>query len=150
MARFDDRLMFGENFDLTESTGTYLFTNQIDLSVVRDIGAGNPLWLVIIITTGVDSSGGTATINFRLRSDDSASIHATTSTAHGETGAIAEASLPQGKQLTLIVPIEGNAFERYLGLQAVIAGEAVTVGTATAYLTPHPPRAWKAYPDADN
>lgn len=146
----DKLLEFGDSFSLVSAVGTLLFTNQIDLSEVKDVAAGCPLYVVIAIETEVDSALEAATVNFRLRSDDSAAIHATTSTAHNETGALAEALLTAGKLFVIPLPIEGNAYERFLGLQAVIAGEAVTAGVATAFITPTPPKAWQAYPDAQN
>jgi len=47
MAILDKLNEFGDAFDITESAGTYNLTNQIDTgSVVRDLGIGEPLFLV--------------------------------------------------------------------------------------------------------
>lgn len=141
---------FGTDFDIAEAAGTLLFTNQIDLGAAGlDIGNGQPLYLIIVITESV-STGSSPTINFRLRSDDSASIHATTSSAHFETGAIAAAALTAGTKLVFALPLAGAVpYERYLGLQAVIAVATTTTGKATAFLS-HDPTGWKAYADAQN
>jgi hypothetical protein len=144
----DELLEFGDGFDLTETTGTYLLTNQIDLQETgRDISNGQPMYLVIQIDTAV--SGTSSTVNFRLRSDSTAAIHATTSSAHYETGAIAEATLVAG--YTIVIPLSKGVaeFERYLGVQAVIGTATISAGTCSAFLT-FDPHGWKSYPDATN
>lgn len=146
----DKLVEFGTAFDIAEAAGTLLFTNQIDLGAANlDIGQGQPVYLCIHIIEAV-STGSSPTINFRLRSDDSASIHATTSSAHFETGAIAAASLTAGSKWVYALPMgNGVPYERYLGLQAVIATATTTTGTATAFLSLDP-EGWKAYADATN
>ena len=141
---------FGEDFDIAEAAGTLLFTNQIDLGAAgRDIGAGQQVFLCIFITETV-STGSSPTVNFRLRSDDSAAIHASTSSAHFETGAIAAASLTAGTKLVFALPHAGGVpYERYLGLQAVIATATTTTGKASAFLSLDP-TGWKPYADAAN
>lgn len=143
----DSRLEFADGEDISQSTGTYLSTNQIDMDSVRDVGQGRQVYLVIQIDTAV--SGTSSTVNFRLRSDSTAAVHATTSTAHLETGAIAEAVLVAGHQITLALPNEGNAYEQFLGLQAIVGAATTTAGTYSAFLT-FDPQGWKAYPDATN
>tara|TARA_R110000823_G_scaffold307547_1_gene430656 strand:- start:11342 stop:11782 length:441 start_codon:yes stop_codon:yes gene_type:complete len=143
----DSRLEFADGEDLSQSAGTFLATNQIDMDSVRDVGQGRQVYLVIQIDTAV--SGSSSTVNFRLRSDSTAAVHATTSTAHLETGAIAEAVLIVGHQITLALPNEGNAYEQFLGLQAIVGTATTTAGTYSAFLT-FDPQGWKAYPDATN
>lgn len=149
MGFVDKRTEFGDAFDVTETTGTYLFTNQIDLGAAgRDPGNGQPVYLVISVDTEVDSSMDGATIQFRLASDDSASIHATTSTEHLLTEVFAEGNLAAGATYIYTLPVEGLAYERYLGLQAIIGGETVTGGAISAYLTLDPVGAFKNHPGA--
>ena len=143
----DSRLEFADGEDISQSAGTFLATNQIDMDSVRDVGQGRQVYLVIQIDTAV--SGSSSTVNFRLRSDSTAAVHATTSTAHLETGAIAEAVLIVGHQITLALPNEGNAYEQFLGLQAIVGTATTTAGTYSAFLT-FDPQGWKAYPDATN
>jgi hypothetical protein len=145
----DSLLEFADSQDISQVAGTYLSTNVVDLQEARDIGNGQPLYLVIQIDAAV-TSGGSATVNFRLRSDSVAAIHATTSTGHIETGAIAIASLVAGYQLIIPLPPEGsNAYEQYLGVQAIIATATTTAGTYSAFLTLDP-AGNKSYPDATN
>ena len=144
----DSLLEFADGEDISQSAGTYLATNQIDLQEARDMGNGQPLYLVIQIDAAV-TSGGSATVQFRLRSDSTAVVHDTTSTAHIDTGAIAIATLVAGYTQVIPLPLEGASYERYLGVQAIVATATTTAGTYSAFLTIDP-HGWKAYPDATN
>lgn len=141
---------FGEDFSLASTAGTLLFTNQIDLGAAnQDIGNGQQEYLVIVITESV-STGSSPTINFRLRSDDSAAIHASTSSAHFETGAIPAANLTAGTRLVFALPLAGAVpYERFLGLQAVVAVATTTTGRASAFLSLDP-AGWRPIADAAN
>ncbi len=143
----DSRFEFADAQDISQTTGTYLSTNVVDLSVVRDIGQGQPTYLHIQIDQVV--AGTSSTIEFRLRSDSVAAVHATTSTAHWTSGAIAEATLIAGYHLIIPIPIEPPAYERYLGIQALVGTATTTTGTYSAFLT-FDPHGWKSYPDASN
>ncbi len=147
--KLDLALKFAMAFDVAEVVGTYLLTNQIDLGIAgRDPGNGQPLWLVIQVDEAI-TSGGAATIQFRLASDDSATIHDTSSTEHLLTETFSVAQLAQGAQFPFALPISGLEYEQFLGVQAIIAGATVTGGAISAFLTLDPP-GWKAYPDAQN
>ncbi len=146
----DERLEIADATTIVDSgTNTVLIGDVIDITDVRDIGQGQPVYLVIQITEAV--SGTSSTINFRLRSDGVAAIHATTSTAHVETGAIAEAVLVVGFRIVLALPPEGNAYERYLGLQVITATALTTAGAINAFLTTEPSSLpTTSYADASN
>jgi hypothetical protein len=146
----DNRTLFAADFDLDQETGTYLFTNQIDIGVAgRDIGNGQPVYLICVVTETFTDGGDAATLNLRLRSDDTATIHATTSSGHFESGTMLKAALVAGT--TFVYPItKGNAeFERYIGLQAVVGTAGFDAGMITAFLSLDP-TGWKAYADAAN
>lgn len=145
----DKNLEFGDAFDVTETTGTYLFTSQIDLGLAgRNPGQGQPLYLIIIVNTAI--VGASSTTQFRLASDSTASIHATNSTEHFLSEQFTPAQLTQGAIPVMAgVPAEGLVYERYLGLQAIIAGATITAGAVSAFLT-FDPHGWKSYPDAQN
>lgn len=127
----------------------YFIGSAVDSVAVRDLGNGQPVYCVITVDTEVDSSSDGASVEFMLRSDDSSTIHATTSTIHASTGAIAEASLTQGASFSLVLPVEGVAYERYIGIVQRTTGEAVTAGKVNAFLTIDP-YGWKAYPEGGN
>lgn len=150
MALMDKRTIFCENFDLDQETGTYLATNQIDLgSTGQDPGNGQPVYLNIVVDETFTDGGDSATLQFRLRSDDSASIHASTSTGHFESPTILKAALVAGNTFSFPIPVQGTAFERYIGLQFVVGTAGFDAGEVTAWLSPDP-IGYKAYPDATN
>lgn len=133
----------------TAGTGLALVGSQIDLSVARDIGNGEPLYLVIQVDTAV-ASAGAATVQFQLVSDAQAAIATDGSaTVHVASGAIGKATLVAGYTVVLPIPMEDPAFERYLGLLQNVGTAALTAGKINAFITPYPHK-WKAYPDATN
>lgn len=131
--------------------------DQIPLSVARDIGAGQPLYLVVAVgTTGIKVGANTGAFNVRLASDDSATIHASTSTVHVTGTSVATSTtsdaaggvLEPGKPLLVVaLPMESPAYETFLGIQVLVTTENTTAGTINAFLT-HDVAKWKAYADA--
>jgi hypothetical protein len=129
----------------TGAAGTYLLGDQIDLGVARDMGNGEPMYLVITVDTLPTSAAGTATAQFTLASDDSASISTSTSTVHLLTKAFAISEMAAGQMLAAIaLPMEGVAYERYLGLLQTTGTQAFTGGKINAFLT-HDVAKWKSY-----
>jgi hypothetical protein len=129
----------------TGAPGTYLIGDQIDLGVARDIGTGEQLYLVITVDTP-PTSGGAATAQFTLASDDTASI-ATNGTAsvHFQTKAFTIAEMTAGAVLAAVpLPIEGVAYERFLGILQTTGTAAFTGGKINAFLTPDVAK-WKSY-----
>lgn len=129
----------------TGAAGTYLIGDQIDLGTARDVGNGQPLYLVITVDT-LPTSAGAATAQFTLASDASASI-ATNGTAsvHFETKAFAISEMAAGTVLAAVaLPIEGVAYERYLGILQTTGTAAFTGGKVNAFLT-HDVAKWKSY-----
>ena len=89
----DERLEFADATALdTSGTDTDLVGDVIDLgSTTSDIGNGQPIYLVIQVDTAV-TSGGSATVDFKLLSDAAAAIAVDgTATQHFASGAIAKA-----------------------------------------------------------
>jgi hypothetical protein len=130
----------------TGAAGTYLVGDQIDLgAVARDVGNGEPMYLVITVDT-LPTSAGAATAQFQLASDASASIATNgTATVHLETKAFAISEMAAGQMLAAIaLPIEGVAYERYLGVLQVTGTAAFTAGKINAFLT-HDVAKWKSY-----
>jgi hypothetical protein len=132
----------------TGAAGTYLLGSQIDTDDHRDLGdLAKPVWLVLQVFTSVDSAGDGVTLQFKLVSDDTAAVSTTTSTVHSTTPVFTQAQMVAGFRWQQPLPMEGNVYERFLGLLQVTAVEAVTVGKITALLTIDPGK-WVAYPDA--
>ncbi len=149
MAIMDALLLFAENFDLDQETGTYLLTNQIDLGAAnREIGGGEPLFLNVVVEETFTDGGDSATLNLRLRSDDSAAIHASTSSGHFETGTMLKAALTAGTKFAFPIPRANNVpYERYVGLQAVVGTAGFDSGEITAWIGLEPVTGWQAYPN---
>lgn len=151
MAVIDSRLEFGASESIIGSTGTNNVGSSIDIAVAGDMGVGKPLWLCVQVQTAVDSATDGASVAFQLVSDATATIATDASqTVHINSGAIAEATLVADYRFCVALPREGNAYERFLALQAVVSGEAVTAGAVDAFITCDPPSAFKPYPDAVN
>jgi hypothetical protein len=130
----------------TGAAGTYLVGDQIDLgAVARDVGNGEPMFLVITVDT-LPTSAGAATAQFQLASDASAAIATNgTATVHLETKAFAISEMAAGTMLAAIaLPLEGVAYERYLGVLQVTGTAAFTGGKINAFLT-HDVAKWKSY-----
>lgn len=128
---------FGNAATLIGATGSNAVGDVIDLDPtdsgnIPNIGAGEPMWLVARIATAVDSAADGATVNLQLVS--SAAEALTSPTVHAQSGVLAEAVLIEGYQ-ALAIRIPSGTYLKYLGILAVVAGEAVTAGALDAYLT---------------
>lgn len=129
----------------TGAPGTYLIGDQIDLGAARDVGNGAPVFLVITVDTQ-PTSAGAATAQFTLASDDTANI-ATNGTAsvHFQTKAFSIAEMTAGAVLAAVpLPIEGVAYERFLGILQTTGTAAFTGGKINAFLT-YDVAKWKSY-----
>lgn len=131
----------------TSATGRALVGDVIDLGATsRDIGNGQPLYLVIQVDTAV-TSDGSATVSFELASDAQAAIATNgTATVHYATAAIAKASLTAGT-LVAAVALPMGTYERYLGVLQNVGTAALTAGKVNAFLTTDVAK-WAAYADA--
>lgn len=144
----DERLEFADATALdTSGTDTDLIGDVIDLgSVTSDVGNGQPIYLVIQVDTAV-TSGGSATVDFKLVSDAAAAIAVDgTATQHFASGAVGKATLVAGYTVAVVaLPI--GTYERFLGIITTTAAAAVTAGKINAFLT-YDPVGWTALPDA--
>ena len=135
----------------TPNSTTVNVGNVADLGATsRDIGAGEPIYLVIQVTTAI-TSGGAATVRFHLSSDDAVSMAVDGSAStHYASDVIAKATLVAGYTIVAPLPAESPVYERYLGLQIEeVAGQVLTAGNVNAFLT-LTPRRYRAYPDGVN
>jgi hypothetical protein len=95
-------------------------------------GAGKELFGYIQITA--DVSGTSSTIQFEFISSAAATL--TTPTTHWDSGAIAEATLVDGYEISFRLP-PNETYLRYLGFQWTVGTATTTAGTCTFLLTPH-------------
>lgn len=151
----DELTEFADAVAVTGTAGTTINVgDQIDSSVVRDLGNGEPIYLVITVDTSIITAGAAGTISFSLASDSSASIATNgTQTIHYTSKAFvtdddALNELDAGETAVVVaLPMEGVAYERYLGVQANIVTTDTSAGKINAFLTKNP-AVWKAYADA--
>lgn len=134
---------------LVGSTGTNQIGDVIDLDPndsgnIPNIGAGEPMWAVVVITTQVDSSGDGASANIQIVSDAEADL-SDTPTVHLQTGVLAEAALTADLRV-LAARLPSGTYEKYLGAQAVVSGEAITAGACHVFLT-HDINDWQSIAD---
>ena len=144
----DDRLEFVDNTALTAGIATTLQGDVIDITTTRDWGMGEQLYLVIQLTEAV-TSGGSATLQFKLLSDSTAVVAVDgTATQHVDTGALAKTVFTLGKRFIFPIGV-GTTFERFVGITLTTATATLTAGKIDAFLTKDPV-GWTAYADATN
>lgn len=149
----DERNEFADASAIALNIGNAIAPNTdvIDLGatpVLRNLGAGGNMYLVLQSDTAFQGSGGS--VQFQLVSDSTANL-ATSKTIHVDTGAISLGTNNAGFALTgftkvYALPVEAT-YERYLGLWMTVTGANITAGKLNAFLTQEP-SAWTAYPDA--
>jgi hypothetical protein len=152
----DERMEFGDAVALnTGAAGTYNIGDVIDThgptighgsgaNLTRNLGLDSELFLVVRVATAA-TSGGSATLQIRLVSDDTSTPSTTTSTVHFISDAIAVASLTAGVTVC-VVRLPSGLYERYVGVQQVTGTAAFTAGNVDAFLTADP-NVWRAYAD---
>lgn len=141
---------------LTAGAAAQNFGDVIDLGLDgRDVGSGEPIYLVIAVgATGINASGGAGSIQFRLVSDAIPVPDVATATVHvvspvfvtgAASGNDPAGILRPGTPLLIVaLPMEGNVYERYLGVQAIALTQSTTSGNVDAFLTRDVAK-WKAY-----
>lgn len=153
---FDDRTEFCDAVACnTGAAGTYNLGDIIDLTTARDMGNGQPVFLVITVDTEIITGGSAGTVQFLLVSDATTTIATDgTATTHYASKAFvtddtALTELQAGEVAVCVaLPLEGPAYERYLAVQQVTGTTAITAGKINAFLTLDPYAAKKSYADA--
>ena len=146
----DKLTQFASAVSCAASTGTALIGDQVDtLQTAPDLGRGQPVYLNIVVTTAFASANSTATVQFKVASDDSASISTTTSTIHFMSPAHVVTELTAGKRYSYVLPA-GINFERYVGLLVTTGVQTSSAGAITAFLSLDPGTGYVAFADASN
>jgi len=155
----DDRLEFADAVSVAAAAGTALIGDVIDSTTVRGLGSGQPVFLVITVDTEIITGGAAGTIKFQLVSDAQAAIATDGSASvHWDSGTFATGAANANDNLlnagavtaVVALPIEGRAYERYVGILAIIATTTVTAGKINAFLTLDPPNTRKVYAEGVN
>ncbi len=146
LTEFADATSVGTPNNTTVNVGDIIDTG----TVVRDLGQGQPVYVVITVDTAI-VSGGAATVAFLVVSDSTTTIAVDgTATRHLESDAIPVATLVAGYTMVMQLPAVAPDYERYLAFQIrEVAGQALTGGNVNAFLTSDP-TGWTSYPDATN
>lgn len=103
-------------------------------NTIRDIGAGEQLYVSVLAKTALTDADGTPTLTITLESDsvaalnDSATVHATLASA------VAEATMVAGYWIVKNFPIPPGAYERYVGLRYTTNTADFDGGTVDAWL----------------
>ena len=142
----DERTEFFDGILIPQSAGTSILGDVVDTGAnQRDLGNGEDIFWYV--SCDVSGAGGTSA-QFNLVTDDNASL--STPAIIASSPVIVLANLTAGRMLYMTtLPIEGVAYERYLGVQAVVAGTFTGLGAVSSGLTLDP-KGWKAYKDAVN
>lgn len=155
----DERNEFADAVSVAKTAGsTYNIGDVIDVSVARDMGNGQPVYLVVSVDTEIITGGAAGTIQFQLVSDSTStpstdgtqSIHVISEEYVTDGTDANDAELKAGEvPFQVVLPVEGQQYERYLGVQAVVGTTDTTAGKINAFLTLDP-FGWKSYADASN
>ena len=153
----DERNEFADAVSVAAGTGCAVIGDVIDLGATsRNIGDGEPLYLVITTDTEVITGGAAGTIQFDLVSDSLATLGAgvlADCTTHFSTGSMVtdDAALNDSRLnaagVIAAVALPHGTYERYLGILCTIGTTTVTAGKVNAFLTPDVAK-WAAYANA--
>ena len=133
----------------TGGADNYFIGSAVNANVARDLGMGQPLYLVVTVDTAIDSTSDNTVQEIQLRSDDSSSIDPDSGTLHATTGALTQAQWNALGSICIPLPVEGLAYEEYLGIVQVTSVAAATAGKLNAFLTMDP-HSLKIYPEGQN
>lgn len=110
-------------------TATAVSTSGVDLSMNRDIGEGENLFMNFAVPTALT---GATSLKFEVVIADDAALTSNV-VAVGGTDAVPAASLGAGYNAAVrINPQVGSLGKRYLGARYTVAGGPFTAGTVTA------------------
>jgi hypothetical protein len=153
----DGLLEFADATSVAAAAGTALIGDVVDLgTVTRDIGAGEPAYLVISVDTEIITGGTAGTVQFALASDaqaaiatdGSATIHYLSRAFVTDDAAANDAAMNAGAfPVVVAIPAEGPVYERYLGILAITATTTTTAGKINAFITSDP-KWYRAYANA--
>ncbi len=138
--------------DAQAVTATAISTNVMDLGPntdqagnTRDIGTGQPVYLVVTTNTLVTDTGSDATLIVTLESATDAGL-TTGAVVHVATGTLAFATYATAGSIVLAVRLPAGSYKRYLGLRYTVASGPFTAGAFDAFLTSDA-QLYRAYAD---
>ena len=96
----------------------------------RDIGAGRPLYFVIVVDTAANANDSAKTVTFSVVQDDAATLAGPTVLV--SSAAITGAALTAART-PIILPVPPHVSEQYIGVQYDVSA-TFTAFTVTAFL----------------
>ena len=146
----DSRLMFADGVSIVGAVGTNLVGNVVDTGAVhRDLGNGEDIFFFVEVTADIQASAGAGTVVFQLITSASSNMSSPTVVASSGTIVTNVAAAGLGKAGSQAyfsaLPIEGQTYLEYIGIQVVVGGQPVTAGSIKSGLTLHK-HGWQAYP----
>lgn len=133
----DRQLQFSRDQAITADA---ISSNVVDLgplsagNTIRDIGAGEPLYLHILVKTPLTDADGSPTLTVTLESDSAAGLNSSP-TVHWTASAITEATLVAGYWIAKGIAIPAGAYQRYLGIRYTTNVADFDGGTVDAWLS---------------
>ena len=133
----DKELLLDDQLDIGSGLTSQVSTNTIDLGAAKNIAAGRPLYLVVVVD---ETFAGGTSVMFTIVTDTTANL--ATPTHHAQTIAILTADLTAGRE-PIVLPVgEIDADrERYLGVYYTIDG-TFSAGKVTVFLSLDPQSNW--------
>ncbi len=128
----DDHLLLCDNQEMIGSSTSDYSSQAINLGNERDVGKGEPLILVINVTTAFASGTSIGTVVFALVDEEDETL-AGTSVVIVQTAPLLVTALPAGKIIVIPLPA-GLITQQYLGLKVTYAAEEVTAGKIDAFI----------------
>lgn len=128
----DSLLLLSDGQDLSQTTGDYYSTKVVNTGTTDgDIGAGEPLYLIICVDEAFTSSSSTATVKFSVIDEADTTLDSS-SVEIVSTDDLVVTRLTLGKIIVLPVPA-GLVTQQYLGMRVDIGTDTTTAGTVTAF-----------------
>ena len=128
----DDTLLLCDNQETIGSSTSVYSSQAINLGTVRDVGKGEPAYLVINVTTLFESGTSIGTVVFALVDEEDETL-AGTSVVIVQTAPILVSALTAGRIIVIPIPA-GLTTQQYLGLKVTLAAEEVTAGKIDAFI----------------
>lgn len=134
---FIDKLLeFADSFSIVaNATVETPAPNSVDLNTaLDDLGAGETLYVVILIRSAVEAAGGAANVTFSVVDDDNEALSSPKKLISSD--AIAKGTLVAGYRLYFKIP---HTTQRFLGITFTPDTNNLTAGTFSAFITPDVP-----------
>jgi len=124
----DKNLFFDENAEQLTTAGS---TNVVDLNDIRNIAAGQPVYVESLVRTAMTDASSDSTMTLTVETDDNAAFSSPTSLQTIGTFAATSAA---GTKLSVALAIT-DSYQRYIRVKYTVANGNLTTGKFSTYLT---------------